>query len=184
GADINTFKLETPTYKATVIDTINVFEPITNKLPGAAPASDLVSTTSSNGTRLGLMAQDVITLSPWARVTLGLRYSTQESRSSATAEVVQGEGFTPLAGLMLTPLKGLNLFASYTNTFNPRSASRLDEWGNELGNERIDQLEAGIKSDWFHNRLRFNLTLYKINNKNMNLQAVSLDEQGVLVYLP
>ncbi|AHM62106.1 TonB-dependent siderophore receptor [Flammeovirgaceae bacterium 311] len=184
GADISTFRLETPTYAATIIDTINVYEGISNRLPGSAPASKLVSTTSSNGTRLGLMAQDVITLSQWAKATLGIRFSTQESSSSATAEVVQGEGFTPLAGLIVTPVKGLNLFASYTNTFNPRSASRLDKDGNELGNERIDQIEAGIKSDWFHNRLRFNLTLYKINNKNMNLQAVELDANGVLVYLP
>ncbi|WP_224999582.1 TonB-dependent receptor [Cesiribacter sp. SM1] len=184
GADISTFRLETPTYASTIIDTINVYEGISNRLPGEAPASALLSTTSSNGTRLGLMAQDVISISEWAKVTLGLRYSTQESTSSATAEVVQGEGFTPLAGLIVTPVKGLNLFASYTNTFNPRSASRLDKDGNELGNERIDQIEAGVKSDWFYNRLRFNLTLYKINNKNMNLQAVELDENGVLVYLP
>ena len=184
GGDITLFSLETPTYANTVIDTINVYEGIVNRLPGDAPESKLLSNTTSSGTRLGLMAQDVISLTSWAKLTLGLRYSTQESRSSATAEVVQGEGFTPLAGVILSPLKGLNLFASYTNTFNPRSASRLDQWGNELGNERVDQLEAGIKSDWFLNRLRFNLTLYKINNKNMNLQAVAQDENGLLVYLP
>src|SRR5690606_33079628 len=36
-------------------------------------------------------------------------------------------------------------------------------------NQRIDQVEAGFKSEWLDNRLRFNLTLYQINNKNMSM---------------
>lgn len=70
---------------------------------------------------------------------------------------------------MITPIKNVNLFASYTNSSNPRSATRTDSNGNELGNERWDQWEAGWKTSWINDRLRFNVTFFKINNKDMNL---------------
>lgn len=183
GMDFRTVHLEIPTFQSTVIDTINVYTGINNVLE-QTPASKVNALTTSAGNSLGFMAQDVISVTNWAKAILGIRYSTTESRSSATALITRGDAFNPLAGLIVTPVKGLNLFASYTNSTNPRTASRLDKDGNELGNERIDQVEAGIKSDWLNNRLRFNLTLYQINNKNMNIQAVEPDENGVLIQMP
>ncbi|MHC2990613.1 hypothetical protein OB13_03075 [Pontibacter sp. HJ8] len=183
GADFRTVNLEVPTYASTLMDTIDVFQEISNKM-ASTPVSKITATTISSEASLGFSAQDVITVTDWAKVIGGIRYSTTESRSSAAAVVTRGHAINPLAGVILTPLKGLNLFASYTNSTNPRSATRLDKNGNELGNERIDQVETGIKSDWLDNRLRFNLTLYKINNRNMNIPAVEPDANGVLIQMP
>ncbi|MDX5419817.1 MAG: TonB-dependent receptor, partial [Hymenobacteraceae bacterium] len=183
GTDFRTVSLELPTYASTFIDTINVFSAIPNTMP-FTPTSKITATTLSNEASLGFMLQDVITISDWAKAIGGVRYSSTESRSSATAIVTRGKAVNPMAGVIISPFKGLNLFASYTNSTNPRTASRLDKNGNELGSERIDQVEAGIKSDWLGNRLRFNLTLYKINNRNMNIQAVEADANGVLVQMP
>ncbi len=183
GMDFRTNYLELPTYSSTVMDTIDVYTNIPNSMPKEA-VSKITGTTISEATSIGFMVQDVMEFTPWAKAMVGARYSTTESRSSATAVIVRGDAINPLAGIILTPYKGLNVFASYTNSTSPRTAARLDKDGKELGNERIDQLEAGIKSDWFDNRLRFNLTLYKINNRNMNLQAVERDENGVLIQMP
>lgn len=176
------------------VDIIDVFQPISNTLPDAgfvyippvrdeegnmvetgrtetAPVSFIQNNVvTSSSTSYGVMAQDVVTLTDWAQVFLGVRYSSQESTGSATdTEVSRGHAVNPQFGLMLTPREGLNVFGSYTSSTSLRGADNVDINGNELGNQRIDQLEAGIKSNWYENRLRFNLTLFKINNRNMSL---------------
>src|SRR5690606_804504 len=112
-------------------------------------------------------AQDVITFNSWLKTFFGIRYSTTETIASTENE--RHNAFNPLAGLIVSPFENVNLFASYTNSSYPRTASRLSISGEELGNERYDQLEAGVKTNWLNNRLRFNLTLFKINNRDMNL---------------
>lgn len=184
GIDYRTTYLETQSARQGAleyIDIINVFSPINSKLPETgfvyengdmveAPlklveSNPVVSTNNA----YGLMGQDVISFTDWAKVFLGLRYSSAESSGSAITGVSIGHVIDPQFGLMLTPYKGLNVFGSYTTSTSLRGADNVDVHGNELGNQKIKQLEAGLKSDWFDNRLRFNLTLYKINNKNMSL---------------
>ncbi|UJH90378.1 TonB-dependent receptor [Antarcticibacterium sp. 1MA-6-2] len=116
---------------------------------------------------IGLVAQDVITFNSWLKTFFGLRYSSTEAITET--ETNRSDAINPLGGIVLSPFKNINFFASYTNSSYPRTASRLSENGEELGNERYDQLEAGIKTNWLDNRLRFNLTLFKINNRDINL---------------
>lgn len=181
GMDYRYIDLYTPTFNSIGIDVIDVLNPetVTNTLPAGTP--DFVKTggTQSYDYRFGVTLQDVIQLTKWARVYGGVRYSTNKTNSGGQ-ESATTDFWNPLAGVMFTVKDGLNLFASYTNSTNPRSASVVDVNGDPLGNERIDQLEAGIKSEWLNDRLRFNLTLYKINNKNMNLEAFEVDENGVV----
>jgi len=175
------------------IDIIDVFQPINNKLPqmGHVYIPEVrdqndsiieVARTEEQAIKLnpntevltdnksfGFMFQDVIQLNDWARVFLGLRFSTFESSGSNSIGATYSNAIDPQVGIMLNPYKNLNVFGSYTTSTSLRGADNLDIKGKELGNQRIDQLEAGIKSDWFDNRLRFNLTLYKINNRNMSL---------------
>lgn len=165
------------------VDIINVYNPINSKLPGSgfrydSGADEMVENdislspnnpvTSSNNA-YGLMAQDVISFTDWAKIFLGVRYSSVESGGSTITGVSMGYAIDPQFGLMVSPYKGLNLFGSYTTSTSLRGADNVDINGNELGNQKIKQLEAGLKSDWLNNRLRFNLTFYKINNKNMSL---------------
>ncbi|PTX22706.1 iron complex outermembrane receptor protein [Pontibacter mucosus] len=182
GVDYRYIDLFQPTYNSIAIDEINVFDPATvsNTLPENLPAFERTGGTRAYDYRFGATFQDVIQLTKWARVYGGVRYSTNKTRdngeNSATTEF-----WNPLAGVMFTIKDGLNVFGSYTNSTNPRSASVVDVNGEALGAERIDQLEAGIKSEWLNDRLRFNLTFFKINNKDMNLQAFTVDENGVVL---
>lgn len=148
------------------VDVINVFQNNTNSLPiGTKLGTAVLANASSKS--LGFVAQDVITFSSWFKTFLGLRFSTTETIN--TIENNTSNAFNPLGGLIISPIENLNIFVSYTNSSYPRTASRLSADGKELGNERYDQLEAGIKTNWLNNRLRFNLTLFKINNKDINL---------------
>lgn len=179
GTDYRYIDLYTPAYNAIGIDTIDVLNPetITNTLPAGVGAFTRTGGTQSYDHSFGVTLQYVIQLTDWARVYGGVRYSTNKSKSAGEASATS-EFWNPLAGVMFTVKDGLNIFGSYTNSTNPRSAAVVDVNGDALGAERIDQFEAGIKSEWLNDRLRFNLTFYKINNKDMNLKAFTVDDLG------
>ena len=151
------------------VDIIDVMTPINNVLPSEIEQLVPTAAVTSKSTAFGLMAQDVVTLTDWAKTFFGVRFSSIQSSGSATTGVSHNTAWNPLLGLMLSPIENVNVFASYTSSTNPRSAARVDINGEPLGSERIDQLEAGVKTEWFKDRLRFNLTLFKINNTNMNM---------------
>ncbi|MCQ0111462.1 TonB-dependent receptor [Zhouia amylolytica] len=166
GFDYRTTSYNTFSERSSVIDTIDIFTNTSNRLPDAIPfGSPSEAKASSNS--IGVVAQDVITFNSWVKAFLGLRYSTTET--IADQETTSSDALNPLVGIVFSPYKHVNVFASYTNSSYPRSGNRLDVNGNPLGNERFDQLEAGIKTNWLDNKLRFNLTFFKINNKDINL---------------
>lgn len=178
GFDYRSNRFSTSNQAAGVVDTINVFQPINHALPNVA----LSDPTTSGGKvhSLGFVAQDVISWNEWIKTFIGARYSTTETISEV--ENTRSDAFNPLGGIIITPVKNINVFASYTNSAYPRTAARLGANGEELGNERFDQLEAGIKTSWINDRLRFNLTLYKINNKNINLPVYDETWANILYY--
>ncbi len=125
---------------------------------------------NSTESSFGVLAQDVISITKWSKLFLGLRYSSQVSRSSASDfKYSTGAAIDPQLGLVLSPFSNMNVFASYTSSTSLSGASNLDTLGNELGNQKINQFEVGLKSEWLSGKLRFNLTLFKINNRNMSL---------------
>ncbi|MDO7170644.1 TonB-dependent receptor [Mariniflexile sp. AS56] len=166
GFDYRTTIFNTTSQSVSTIDTINAFTNNTRTLPGSLDFG-AVSIEGSQSRALGLVAQDVITFNHWLKTFLGFRYST--TQTDAATETTQSDAFNPLMGIIVTPHKNINLFVSYTNSSYPRSGTRLDINGNQLGNERFDQFETGIKTNWLDSRLRFNFTFFKINNKDINL---------------
>lgn len=165
GFDYRTSKYSTTSQSLSALDTINVFESNSNTLPNVTLNSGNPGGAESKS--LGLVAQDVVSWTEWFKTFLGIRYSTTETITDTEND--KSDAFSPLGGIIVNPFKNINVFASYTNSAYPRTAARLGVNGEALGNERYDQLEAGVKTSWLADRLRFNLTLFKINNKNINL---------------
>ncbi|MHA6696885.1 TonB-dependent siderophore receptor [Chryseobacterium sp. A301] len=156
------------------VDQINVLEKINNTLPagvnldfGSRP--DAVNTKNST---YGLIAQDVITINPFLKAVLGLRYSHLNGLDAETVK----DAWNPTLGLMVSPRENMNIFASYTSTTSLRGANNPLEGGGIVGSERTDQVEAGLKSDWFQEKLRFNVTLFHMNTDNLSYTI--LNEQG------
>src|SRR5699024_4254637 len=115
-------------YAAGVLDTINVFEPISNVLPNLTLNDG--SFESAKTRSIGFVFQDVISWNTWLKTFVGLRYSTTET--IAEIENSRSDALNPLGGIIVSPFKNINLFASYTNSSYPRTASRLGKDGEEL----------------------------------------------------
>ncbi|AXO81638.1 TonB-dependent receptor [Olleya aquimaris] len=177
GFDYRTNNYNTTSQRATTVDTIDVFTSNTSVLPSDIDFS-AISIQSAKSKALGFVAQDVVKFNKYLKAFFGLRYS--KTRTITETETTESDAFNPLGGIIVSPIENVNVFASYTNSSYPRTATRLDVNGNELGNERYDQFEAGIKTNWLNSRLRFNLTYFKINNKDINLPVydVNWEETG------
>ena len=168
GFDYKTTDLNTTSYGSAVVDTIDVLAPsISNVLSRPvkfAAETPVVSSSSS----YGIMAQEVMTFNKYLKAILGLRYSYISSLDGTSPGATTGDAWNPMLGLMVTPVKNINLFGSYTTTTSLRSAANRMESGEEIGPSNTRQFEAGIKSDWLNNRLRFNLTYFDILTKNLS----------------
>ncbi|OZI05318.1 TonB-dependent siderophore receptor [Siphonobacter sp. BAB-5385] len=184
GADYKLTDLTESAYNTINIPgIINVFDPatISNTLPYGTANFTKTGETLSKTTNMGLTAQDVISVTDWLKAFVGIRYSTNQSTSPLNSAFTRTHFWNPLGGIMVTVKKGLNLFASYTNSTRPENVSQVDENGNTFGNSFVNQIEAGIKSDWLNNRLRFNLTLYRIEQKNLIEQLYDVNNAPIQV---
>lgn len=166
GIDYKYNTVSSTSYTSKLIDTVDVLKPISNTLPGAIQLTAQSPTTSTEYS-YGVVAQNVTTYNKYLKSVLGVRYSYGNSLSNVSSGATTGDTWNPMAGLIFTPFQGFNLFGSYTNTTDLRSAANLMEDGTPVGASTTEQFEVGIKSDWFDNRLRFNLTLFHINTANL-----------------
>ncbi|MEG1903990.1 MAG: TonB-dependent siderophore receptor [Bacteroidales bacterium] len=167
GLDFRRTATSNTAYNSVVVDTINVLESINNTLPSGISLTAKDPETATDYS-YGIMLQDVITFNDYLKAVWGVRYSYGTSYTGTSAETITGDAFNPMAGIIVTPIKGLNLFASYTNSTDLRSSANLMEDGSPIGASVAQQFETGIKSDWLDNRLRFNLTLFQIKNSNLS----------------
>ncbi len=170
GFDWKESNVTTTSYSALVVDQINVLQDINNTLPNAVnfgTGTDVNAKTPS----IGLMAQDLITWNKYIKTHLGIRYS----KLNANPEGHESATWNPSLGLIISPLENVNLFGSYTTTTNLRSANNPLLDGGTVGAADAVQFEAGVKSDWLDERLRFNLTVFDIKNDNLSYSILNAD---------
>lgn len=180
GFDYRTNSTGNVAYNGVVVDTINVLKDISNVLPAGIKALTAQDPVTARSYSYGLMAQDVVTFNKYLKAVLGVRYSYGNSYGSESAEFVTGDAWNPVAGIIISPIKQLNIFGSYTTTTDLRSASNLMKdpvtgLTSPVGASRSNQFEAGVKSDWFNNRLRFNFTYFHIMNRNLSYSVYNDD---------
>ncbi|PUB33816.1 iron complex outermembrane receptor protein [Elizabethkingia sp. YR214] len=149
------------------IDVINVL----GDIPNALPYNLIYNKTGSGVVKtptMGLMAQDVMSFGKYVKAHLGIRYS--RLNGSTKNDVAT---WNPSFGLILSPLENVNVFGSYTTTTSLRSANNVLQAGGTVGPSKTTQWEAGIKSDWFNEKLRFNVTLFDIKTDNLAYQILN-----------
>lgn len=167
GMDFRRTATTSTAYNAVTVDTIDLFKPINNSLPSGITMKAKTPETATDYS-YGIMLQDVITFNKYLKAVLGMRYSYGTSRTGSSGATTTGDAWNPMAGVIISPIQGLNLFASFTNSTSLRSAANLMEDGSPIGASVATQFETGVKSDWFNNRLRFNVTLFQILNNNLS----------------
>ncbi|MCT2563047.1 TonB-dependent siderophore receptor [Chryseobacterium herbae] len=169
GFDWKESTVTTTSYDATkVIDKINVLEEVSNILP-AGVNIDLATAKAINAVAptMGLMAQDVITFNKYIKAHLGLRYSRLIG-----SDKEKDYAWNPSLGIMISPIENMNVFGSYTSTTALRSSNNRLAGGGTVGASTTKQWEAGIKSDWLNERLRFNVTFFDINTDNLSYELL------------
>lgn len=193
GTDFSSRMHKKDQYHPEYIDQLDVVSgPINNN--STLPELKKSTFTKSDHLRFGVNLHDLITIDKRWRLTMGLRYTTESNSQTettylnrrgiilATPEIKKNPkttagGFSPSFGVIYSPVANLNLYASYTNTFDPTTyRNKKDQ---SLGNNVINQVETGIKSTWFEDALLFNLSLYKIFNPN---QIIKITEQSLSYY--
>jgi len=164
---------------------------------GAMPNSAALSKTRINTRRIGVYAQDFISLTKEFKVIAGLRWSYIENMPTIKTDFklaknnivnpnsTTGKGLvdnsassdqaiSPKAGLVYTPNENLSVFATYTNSFVANVGKERN--GEALTPTNIDQYEVGVKKNLWNNALAVNLTVYQILYKNYYQNA--LDNNG------
>lgn len=163
------------------IDTINIYDDYTNIL-----SNQNLTYTENKGryynryySDFGMSAQDMITFNQYAKALLGVRYSHSTSTDYKVNTYATGHGIDPIFGLFISPIQQLNFFGSYTTVSDISTAEYVDETGKKLGNTVTRQYEFGLKSNYFHDRLRFNFTYFIMNNNDYTYQLTNTETGDV-----
>lgn len=161
------------------LDVIDVLGAIPNpsvfSLPGYDEESmELNPGVHSDSYYYGFMTQHHLAISEYAKIIGGIRWSYSINASKGVVD--------PIVGLILTPVKNINIYGSYTTTSSLRTADNPLENGGTVGIARTKQFEAGIKSNWFQNRLRANFSYFNILNKNLAYQIYDDNQTPTGVY--
>lgn len=154
------------------IDTIYVPGEWSNERPDGVTFGHKGETIVTTPT-IGFMAQDYIQIGEYVRALMGVRYSRLNGNTTENATV---DRWNPIFGLIVTPVKNINVFGSYTTTTSLRQSNNQLVDGSVGGPQDTKQFETGVKTSWFNEQLLFNVTYF--NAKNSNLLAQVYDASG------
>ncbi|WP_426475723.1 TonB-dependent siderophore receptor [Chryseobacterium balustinum] len=173
GFDWKESVVTTTSYDSKIIDRINVLNDINNILPSNIDAGNFTlikknPIVNALTPTVGLMAQDVVTFNKYLKAHLGVRYSRLNG-----SDKDKNYAWNPSFGLMISPIENMNVFGSYTTTTGLRSANNVLATGGTVGASTTKQWEAGIKSDWLNEKLRFNLTFFDIKSDNLSYEILN-----------
>ncbi|TDE17192.1 TonB-dependent receptor [Dyadobacter psychrotolerans] len=134
---------------------------------------NLVMTASTDLTEdlriAALYAQDQISFFDRIHLLAGFRmdWLNSDNFNNITSKptVLKDRAFTPRVGLVVQPIEAISLYGSYSQSFVPESGSTFD--GALFKPIESDQLEAGIKTQLFGNRLSASAALYRLSRNNM-----------------
>lgn len=102
-----------------------------------------------------LFIQDEIELTDWLNVVVGGRFDsfdiTVDNVPAADIRTRKDEEFSPRGGVIIKPQENLSIYASYSESFLPRSGEQfanINGANNALDPNRFENLEAGVKWDF------------------------------------
>ena len=166
GADGNFTRFASEARSAD-LDPIDIFNPVYGTTPGPLSAP---GTQDRRIDFYGVYLQDLISFGDHWKLLLGGRYDTAKTRfdrDGASVTDKWDQAFSPRAGLVFQPIDDLSIYASYTTSFlPPLSGASFD--GEAFEPEEGEQLEVGIKRDWFDGRLSTTLAAYQLTRSNVS----------------
>ncbi|MEH2182995.1 TonB-dependent receptor [Nostoc sp.] len=145
---------------------INIFNPVygTAPRPNRELLTDIIPSKSETNS-LGIFLQDQVTLTDNLKLLLGGRFDLVNQQDYIGNTQQQDDALTPRIGIVYQPIQSISLYASFSQSFQPNSGTRVD--GSLLPPERGTQYEAGIKGEFLDNRLTATLAAYEITKSNV-----------------
>jgi len=144
--------------------------------------------------------QATASVTDWFDITLGGRYQTEKRtliRSDVGLNNLGGglstivsfaprsarvDNFSPKVSLDFRPADDLLLYASFQQGFKSATYNIINIYTppDYIEPEKVESLEAGIKSDWFDRRLRINGAVFQNNIRNLQTGFVSFTTGGAI----
>jgi iron complex outermembrane receptor protein len=153
---------------------VNIFNPVYGQF--SKPKEDTLPDFGGDDiktNRLGIYVQDQLSLFDNLKLLLGLRYDTVEQETvnlpglfTKSGEQTRNyDAFTPRLGIVYQPVEELSLYASYSRSFNPNSATTVG--GDPLEPEKGEGYEVGVKAELLERRLSATLAYFDITKQNV-----------------
>lgn len=167
----------TYTFTPTTYGSGNVFDFSNfNQGSGMIPEAKNIRLVETTTNRFGIYAQDLISFQNHFKLLLGLRWSWQQAdifdydlTANPTLKKQEpiriDKAFSPKIGLVYQPTIHLSIFASYSNSFTPNTGTTIDL--QVIKPSILTQYEAGIKKEFFKEKVNASVTLYHIVNSNL-----------------
>lgn len=156
-----------------VYDTINIYDLSLHEQRTDIPSLPSVSTRNPTS-RVGIYAQDLISIFEKIKVLAGIRYSYLET---GLRDKTYDEAWSPRFGVVYQPMKEMSVFASYANSFNQNTGKDVNN--KVLPPSIVDQFELGIKNDLFKGLISANVTAYKIVNSNLAQSVLPIPADAI-----
>lgn len=121
---------------------------------------------------VSLYIQNEVELTDWLHLVVGGRYDSFDIEvNNVLANEIRtrkDEEFSPRGGLIFKPIENLSIYASYSESFLPRSGEQfanINGTNNALDPDKFTNLEAGVKWD-FADRLSFTAAVFEIEQSS------------------
>ncbi|MBC7485658.1 MAG: TonB-dependent receptor [Cytophagaceae bacterium] len=112
-------------------------------------------------TSTGLYGQDELSaLDNAIRLTAALRYTEAKSIDAYTIGDADDKQITPRIGLSVSITRNTTIYGLYDKAFIPQPGA--DFYGNRFRPITEDNIEAGIKKDWFDERWNTSVSVYQL----------------------
>ncbi|SHG37984.1 TonB-dependent receptor [Pedobacter caeni] len=124
---------------------------------------------ATNQTYTGVYLQDELRfLEEKLRLTLAGRFTHAVTVGKTNALQVSDNVFSPRVGLSYSITKDLSVYTLYDQSFLPQSGA--DKEGNVFKPVRGNNMEIGVKKDWFDGKWNTSLTAFRIVKENVLTQ--------------
>ena len=143
---------------------IDIFNPVYGAGPG--PLGAFVTTDNSINL-IGVYLQDQVSIGRRWRFLVGGRFDRAALRNefnSAATEKTEGK-FSPRGGVVFKPADAVSVYASYSQSFNPKVGTTFD--GTPYRPETGEQFELGVKTEFFNRRLSIAAAAFQLTRENV-----------------
>ena len=148
---------------------IDLFEPVYGAVAGDLFAFPLFSS-DIRREGVALYAQNLMHVTDNLKLLTGLRQEWLQDESFDRLADTQSRdtsdtATTPQVGVLFQPAENTSLFASYSTSFTPSTARRVD--GTFLDPEAGEQFEVGWKQTWLDDRISLSLAAFEITKTDV-----------------